>query len=78
MIFQFTRVKLLVVTMVTRDNYGYHGVTIATIGFRITIVTISIFRMAVGDWEADWDRNVMVCIEDGEPCYIMYRLEKNR
>jgi len=32
-------------------------------------------RLAVSDYESDWDRNVLVCIEDGEPCYIIYRLD---
>lgn len=32
-------------------------------------------RIATSDYESDWDRNVMVCIEDDEPCYIFYRLD---
>ena len=33
-------------------------------------------RIAAGDFESDWDRNVMVCVEDDEPCYIFYRLDE--
>jgi len=32
-------------------------------------------RISASTYEADWDRNVMVCIEDSEPCYIFYRLD---
>ncbi|KAL5271042.1 hypothetical protein ACHWQZ_G001631 [Mnemiopsis leidyi] len=33
-------------------------------------------RISAGDYESDWDRNVMVCVEDDEPCYIFYRLDQ--
>jgi len=33
-------------------------------------------RIAAGDEEYDWDRNVLVCLEDEQPCYIFYRLDQ--
>ena len=36
---------------------------------------VQCFRISASTYEADWDRNVMVCIEDSEPCYIFYRLD---
>lgn len=33
-------------------------------------------RIAAGTEEGDWDRNVLACLEDDEPCYIFYRLDQ--
>lgn len=46
---------------------------------KITIVDEELLleqnRLAVSDYEADWDRNVIACIEDNKPCYVFYRLD---
>jgi len=46
---------------------------------KITIVDEELFleqnRLAVSDYESDWDRNVIACIEDNKPCYVFYRLD---
>jgi len=46
---------------------------------KITIVDEELFleqnRLPVSDYESDWDRNVIACIEDNKPCYVFYRLD---
>ncbi|XP_066996558.2 twinfilin-1 isoform X2 [Anabrus simplex] len=47
--------------------------------FKVSIVdeelTLASFKEAVGSWEDDYDDQVIPMIEDGQPAYILYRLD---